>query len=145
PFGARARVFFGEWIRCITATHWLLALAVAAALVQIWRVAGRALGVIALGLLAHPLGMALLAPYRGPAFQEGRYSIQLLPLAVLTVAVAFGGRRDAPLIAGRWARLAVMAAWLGIAAITLWPAATRYAWAVQNINAMQVHLGRWVD
>jgi len=25
------------------------------------------------------------------------------------------------------------------------PAATRYAWAVQNINAMQVHLGRWVD
>src|SRR4029453_13776223 len=106
---------------------------------------GRAPGVIALGLLAHPLGMALLAPYRGPAFQEGRYSIQLLPLAVLTVAGAFGGRRDAPLIAGRWARLAVVVAWLGIAAATLVPAATRYGWAVQNINAMQVHLGRWVD
>jgi len=27
----------------------------------------------------------------------------------------------------------------------LGPAATRYGWAVQNINAMQVHLGRWVD
>ena len=25
------------------------------------------------------------------------------------------------------------------------PAAERYAWGVQNINAMQVHLGRWLD
>ena len=25
------------------------------------------------------------------------------------------------------------------------PAATRYAWGVQNIDAMQVHLGHWVD
>jgi hypothetical protein len=138
-------MFFAEWIRWLTATHWLLALALAAGLVQVWRVAGRALGVIALGLLAHPLGMALLAPYRGPAFQEGRYSIQLLPLAVLTVAVAFGGRRDAQPIAGRRARLVVVLAWLGIAAATLVPAAARYGWAVQNINAMQVHVGRWVD
>jgi hypothetical protein len=38
-----------------------------------------------------------------------------------------------------------MLAWLVIAAITLGPAATRYGWAVQNINAMQVHLGHWVD
>jgi len=38
-----------------------------------------------------------------------------------------------------------MLAWLAIAAVTLGPAATRYGWAVQNINAMQVHLGRWVD
>jgi arabinofuranosyltransferase len=144
-FVARPRMFFAEWIRWLTATHWLLALAVAAALVQIWRVAGRALGVIALGLLAHPLGMALLAPYRGPAFQEGRYSIHLLPLAVLTVAAAFGGRRDAPPVSGRPARLVAILAWLGIAAITLVPAATRYGWAVQNINAMQVHLGHWVD
>ena len=144
-FVTRPRMFFAEWIRWLTSTHWLLALAVAAALVQVWRVAGRPLGVIALGLLLHPLGMALLAPYRGPAFQEGRYSIHLLPLAVLAVAVAFGGRRDASPTSGRPARVAVMAAWLGIALITLWPAATRYAWAVQNINAMQVHLGRWVD
>jgi hypothetical protein len=36
-------------------------------------------------------------------------------------------------------------AWLGLALVTLAPAATRYGWAVQNINAMQVHLGRWVD
>ena len=37
------------------------------------------------------------------------------------------------------------AVWLALAAAALVPAATRYAWAVQNINAMQVHLGRWVD
>jgi hypothetical protein len=29
--------------------------------------------------------------------------------------------------------------------VALFPAATRYGWAVQNIDAMQVHLGRWVD
>jgi arabinofuranosyltransferase len=144
-FITRPRMFFAEWVRWLTATHWLLAVALAAAIVQIWRVGGRALGVITLGLLAHPLGMALLAPYRGPAFQEGRYSIHLLPLAVLTVAVAFGGRRDAPPTSGRPARVGVMLAWLGIAAVTLVPAATRYGWAVQNINAMQVHLGRWAD
>jgi len=39
----------------------------------------------------------------------------------------------------------VAGVWLAIAAATLAPAATRYAWAVQNINAMQVHLGRWLD
>ncbi len=27
----------------------------------------------------------------------------------------------------------------------LWSGAGRYAWAVQNIDAMQVHLGRWVS
>jgi len=39
----------------------------------------------------------------------------------------------------------VAVVWLGIAVVSLVPAATRYGWAVQNINAMQVHLGRWVD
>jgi arabinofuranosyltransferase len=32
-----------------------------------------------------------------------------------------------------------------VALATLFPAAERYAWGVRNINAMQVHLGRWVD
>jgi len=36
-------------------------------------------------------------------------------------------------------------AYLAMAVLTLVPAASRYGWAVQNINAMQVHLGRWVD
>jgi len=35
--------------------------------------------------------------------------------------------------------------YLAVALVTLVPAANRYAWGVQNINAMQVHLGHWVD
>ena len=35
--------------------------------------------------------------------------------------------------------------YLAAALVTLAIAADRYAWGVQNINAMQVHLGRWVD
>ena len=55
--------------------------------------AGRALGMSGRGPPSHPLGMACLAPYRDPAFQEGRYSIHLLPLAFLR-----RGRRDGALL-----------------------------------------------
>jgi arabinofuranosyltransferase len=139
-FVRRPAAFFTEWIGWLATIHWLLPIALVPALVLTWRHAGRPLGLVTLALLAHPLGMALLAPYRGPAFQEGRYSIHLLPLAVLVLAVAFG-----PHAPRRWAAPAIFAAWLAVAATTLVPAATRYGWAVQNINAMQVHLGRWAD
>jgi len=156
----RPLAFFTEWIVWLATTHWLLPIALVPGLVLVWRRAGRALGLVALALLAHPLGMALLAPYRGPAFQEGRYSIHLLPLVVLTIAVALGSRSrscPAPLVADApvpaapaaprrmWVSAVAGAVWLAIAAGALVPAATRYGWAVQNINAMQVHLGRWVD
>ena len=178
----RPWTFLTGWIGWLTATHWLLPLALVPGLVLVWRRAGRALGAVALALLAHPFGMALLAPYRGPAFQEGRYSIHLLPLVMLTLAVALGDRgrggppsettlantgshelpprgdavdpdntgprrgATAPPVPQRnsWVRM-VAVVWLGIAVVSLVPAATRYGWAVQNINAMQVHLGRWVD
>jgi len=178
----RPWTFLTGWIGWLTATHWLLPLALVPGLVLVWRRAGRALGAVALALVAHPFGMALLAPYRGPAFQEGRYSIHLLPLVVLTLAVALGdwgrgGPPSEPTLAntsshelpprgdavdpdntglGRgatappvpqrnsWVRT-IAVVWLGIAVVSLVPAATRYGWAVQNINAMQVHLGRWVD
>ncbi|HKQ65772.1 MAG TPA: hypothetical protein VJZ73_12230 [Methylomirabilota bacterium] len=143
---ARPAAFFREWLVWLATTHWLLPIALAPALILGWRRAGRALGLVELALVAHPLGMALLAPYRGPAFQEGRYSIHLLPLAVLAIAVAVGR----PGQAAWWGRRRLVlglaaAAWLAIAAATLVPGAARYAWGVQNINAMQVHLGRWVD
>ena len=131
----RPRGFGAEWVRWLFTTHPLLPLAVPAALLA-WRRRGRALGMVALALLVHPLAMALLAPYRGPAFQEGRYSAHLLPLAVLVLATLppkeFRGR---PL---------VLALVLIVSLIALGPAAERYAWGVQNINAMQVHLGRWL-
>ena len=163
----RPAAFFREWIGWLATTHWLLPAALVPALILGWRRAGRALGIVELALVAHPLGMALLAPYRGPAFQEGRYSIHLLPLAVLAIAVAVGRREQAASGRGqvdesttegdtavsaapavgrrRWMLGVTAVAWLAIAAAALVPAATRYAWGVQNINAMQVHLGHWVD
>jgi hypothetical protein len=184
-FVRRPLAFFTEWIVWLTTIHWLLPIALAPALVLVWRRAGRALGVVTLALIAHPLGMALLAPYRGPAFQEGRYSIHLLPLAVLVLAVALGSRGrggvgvpdqrsgtpssrprlEEPRSGERvtepvrdphtptapaprryaWVGSVALVLWLALAGVALVPAATRYAWAVQNINAMQVHLGHWVD
>ncbi len=130
--------FLGQWVRWLGLTHWLLPLALLPAIAVAWVRHGRALALPALVLFAHPLGMALLAPYRGPAFQEGRYSIHLLPLAVLVMAVALGAARAR-------LRVAALVVYLVIALGTLVPASARYAWGVQNINAMQVHLGHWVD
>ena len=169
----RPLAFGLDWLTWLTRTHPLLPLA-PAAIVLAWHRRGRALGMVGLVLLAHPLAMAVLAPYRGPGFQEGRYSIHLLPVAFLMLAVAFGPWRravasslkemgghemaphpppapNAPAPNGAPTRTSARAAslvgvvYLAVALVTLAPAADRYAWGVQNINAMQVHLGRWVD
>ena len=137
-FLERPGAFLAEWVRWLALTHWLLPVALVPALVAVgWR-HGRALAVPALTLLAHPFAMALLAPYRGPAFQEGRYSMHLLPLAMVVLAAAVPPAR---------ARMGVVAVvlYLALAVPPLGPAAGRYAWGVQNMNAMHVHLGRWLD
>ena len=136
---ARPWAFTREWADWLWRTHALLPLALAPAIVLAWRRCGRPLGVVALALVAHPIGMALLAPYRGPGFQEGRYSIHLLPLAVVVVAAGLG-----PALRRR-AAVPALLAWLALASWALVPAAERYAWGVQNIDAMQVGIGRWVD
>jgi arabinofuranosyltransferase len=130
--------FVGEWVGWLVTTHPALAALVPVALGVAAARQGRALAVAGAALLAHPVAMALLAPYRGPGFQEGRYSIHLLPLAMVLLAVAAGT------LGARPRRLAAVA-YLAVALLTLPAAAERYAWAVQNINAMQVHLGRWVE
>jgi hypothetical protein len=135
---SRPAEFLGAWVRWLASTDWLLPALLLVALVLVWRRPGRALAVPALALVAHPLAMALLAPYRDPAFQEGRYSIHLLPVAFLVLAVALGPRLTR-------LRAALIVVYLALAVVAIVPAATRYGWAVQNINAMQVHLGRWVD
>jgi hypothetical protein len=128
--------FMLEWVTWLASTHWLLPLALMPTIAVTWARRGRALGLPALALVVHPLAMAVLAPYRGPAFQEGRYSMHLLPLALVLLAVALG--------AGPGRRM-VVGAWLALALMPLSSAAGRYAWAVQNINTMHVHLGHWVD
>jgi hypothetical protein len=130
----RPWAFLREWIGWLWLTHPLLPLALPATVLA-WRRGGRALGVAALALLAHPLGMALLAPYRGPGFQEGRYCIHLLPLAAIVLAVGLARLLE------RWP---VGLVWLALAVWVLVPASERYAWGVQNIEAMQVRLGHWV-
>ncbi|MGH7354311.1 MAG: hypothetical protein ACRELS_06985 [Candidatus Rokuibacteriota bacterium] len=164
--------YVAEWARWLFATHWALPFALVPALVLAWRRAGRALGLPALVLLAHPLGMALLAPYRGPAFQEGRYSMHLLPVAFVVLAVALSQLQTVAAKGGVWraisgppmsfkdlatarsparpggvvGRTVLIAylAYLALALVSLPAAAARYAWAVQNINAMQVEIGRWI-
>ncbi len=133
----RPWAFLCEWASWLALTHVLLPLLLLPGIVMAWRRGGRALGVVALALLAHPLGMALAAPYRGPGFQEGRYSIHLLPLAIVVIAVGLGAAVE------RRRRVALLA-WLALALWALVPAAQRYAWGVQNIEAMQVRLGHWV-
>jgi arabinofuranosyltransferase len=134
----RPWTFAREWVVWLWTAHPVLPLLLLPAIVLTWWRRGPALGVVALVLVVHPLGMAWLAPYRGPSFQEGRYSIHLLPLAFVVVAAGLGTNLR------RWWRPAVLA-WLLLAVWTLGPASQRYAWGVQNIEAMQVTIGRWVD
>src|SRR5712691_9508494 len=117
---SRPAEFFGGWIGWLWTTDWLLPLGLVAALVLlVRRRRGRALALPALVLVAHPLAMALFAPYRDPAFQEGRYSIHLLPIAFVVLAVALGERLTRP-------HLALLVLYLALAVVALFPAATRY-------------------
>ena len=131
----RPRAFVTDWVVWLYQTHPLLPLALPG-IVLLWRRHGPRLAVPATELLLHPLAMALLAPYQGPSFQEGRYSMHLLPIALVVLALAVP--------AAPRARRVVLLVWLALALLVLPRAAERYAWGVQNINAMQVHLGEWV-
>lgn len=144
--------FESEWVRWLWQVDALVPLLLLPGLWWLGRRFGRVAVAPASVLVVHPLAMALLAPYRGPGFQEGRYSIHLLPLAVV-VAVALLGGLLTPRPSGEkegwegWitgARRAGALALLAGALVALPGAATRYGWAVQNIEAMQVHLGHWV-
>jgi hypothetical protein len=137
---SRPRDFMTEWARLLWRDHPALPFLIPIGFLALCRSHGRLLAWPGAILLLQPLGMAILAPYRGPAFQEGRYSTHLAPLAVVVLVVGLWS------LVGQRRRLArwVVYTYLVIAALLLWPASQRYGWAVQNINAMQVHLGQWV-
>jgi hypothetical protein len=130
----RPWTFVREWIEWLWVVHWLLPFLLLPMLILAWWRGGRAWIWPAAALVLHPLAMAVLAPYRGPGFQEGRYSIHLIPL----VLVLLWGLTSPRLRLLRLAYLAI-ALWL------LVPGSWRYAWGVQNINTMQVALGHWVS
>ena len=149
-FGTRPWRYLVEWVTWLGTVNALFPLVIPPGLWLLWRRGGRRLLLPGTALIFHPLAMALLAPYRGPDFQEGRYSIHLLPLAAavatlpLAALTAWGAGSSAPRATARQLPR-LLAAGLVVAALAgLWPAATRYGWAVQNIEAMQGHLGRWV-
>lgn len=110
--------------------------------------------ILALAFIVPPMATALTA--RGGAMtaqllmQVGRYSGYLAPLLVLLGAVGFHGVWKAmDRLPGRWnlARHMVFPIVGVIAAVTLVQGnalmAQRYAMQVQNINDMQVALGKW--
>ena len=140
-FVGRPGRFLADWVLFLWAQHWFLLFLAPAGVAALWRQGRRAMVVASAVLILHPLGMALLAPYRGPAFQEGRYSAHLVPLAAV---VAMAGLSHLPALWER-GRGWIVLGWLAIAGAALWPASLHYAWAVQNINAMQVQLGEWVN
>ena len=141
-FFSRPFDFLSEWGRLLLDDQPLFLLLIPAGLINLWRRRRRIWVALGALLILHPIGMALLAPYRGPAFQEGRYSSHLLPFFVVMAVCGVAWIRD---LLGRRVIALAFIAWLAIEASLLWPASLRYAWGVQNINAMQVHLGRWVD
>jgi arabinofuranosyltransferase len=131
--------FLRDWGRLLFEDH--VALPVLLAVGLIAARAGR-LRWLAATLVLHPLAMALVAPYRGPSFQTGRYSSHLLPLAVVVALIGLD-RLLSGIPAPRLRVLVLGLLVLGLA-WRLPAAAESYGWGVENINAMQVRLGHWV-
>lgn len=138
--GARTVGYATEWGGLLAADHFALPALVLLGL-GVWR--RSRLRWLFAALVLHPLAMALLAPYRGPAFQTGRYSTHLAPLAVVVAVAGLGAVLGALPPRPRLGAAVIGLAALGLA-LPLGPASRAYAWGVQNINAMQVRLGRWV-
>lgn len=64
--------------------------------------------------------------------------MHLLPVALVILGSALPARVV-------WTSAVLAGLYLVFAVPALLPAAERYAWGVQNINAMQVRIGHWVD
>src|SRR5262245_17442005 len=138
--GRRVLAYLVEWLGLLAADHPALPVLLVVGAVALRR---SRLRWLVLGLILHPLAMALLAPYRGPAFQTGRYSTHLIALEVVVGVAGLGA-----LLGALPPRLGLRPAVVALAALALaaplGPASIAYAWGVQNIGALQVRLGRWV-
>jgi hypothetical protein len=137
--GRQVTAFVADWGRLLLQDHLALPGLLVVGLVVIRR--GR-LGWLAGGLVLHPVAMALIAPYRPPSFQTGRYAAHLLPLAIVVALAGF--QRILGWLPGFRQRVAACALLLFGLAWPLPAGAKAYAWAVENINTMQVRLGHWV-
>jgi len=140
PLVERLGSFGAGWLRLLSDDHLVLPALLLLGLVVLRR---SRLGWLSWALLLHPVAMAVIAPSKEPGFQTGRYVTHLAPLEVVVAVAGLGALR-----AVVPPRLGLRAAVVALAAVglvlPLGPATEAYAWGVQNINAMQVHLGRWV-
>ena len=87
-----------QWVALLFSDHLALPVLALAGLVILRRTP---LGCLGWALALHPVATAVVAPYGGPAFQTGRYSSHLLPLAVTAGAVGLGAlfaRLPSPLL-----------------------------------------------
>jgi len=136
----RVGAWLAEWTWLLAHDHWALPPLLLVGLAVTRR---GPLGWLPWAIVLHPVAMALVAPYRGPAFQTGRYSTHLVPLAAVVALAGLDGLRTR--VGSRPMLHAAVALALALGLLLPLPAAGRaYAWGVQNINAMQVRLGRWV-
>jgi hypothetical protein len=137
--GRQVSAFLVEWGGTLTRDHIALP---ALLVIGLWASRRGRLRWLAAALLLHPIATALVAPYRGPGFQTGRYSSHLLPLAVVMALIGLAHIRT-------WMPSRRLRGTVGLLLLVglgwrLPAGAEAYAWGVQNINAMQVELGRWV-
>jgi len=116
--------------------------------------------IIPLAVLLFPLAVGILVPFGSASYQEGRYAAPLAPLMLVvgTFGVYGAGRYGARLLGrakymGRPANIVVERSlvWLFmLLAVTAqlrggWYRGTMYGREVDNIQDMQVTMGRWID
>jgi hypothetical protein len=116
--------------------------------------------IIPLSVLLYPLAVGVLVPFGTAGYQEGRYAAPLAPLMLIvgTFGVYGAGRYGAKLLGrakfmGRPANIVIERSlvWLFmLLAVTAqfrgaWYRGTIYGREVDNIQDMQVELGRWID
>jgi len=141
-----------ELVRFAAENNLVLAVFVPLALVQTIKKREGA-WLVVLVLLAFPIARGILAPFKGPTFQHGRYAAFLTPL--LAVLGVWGARLAWDIV---WQGVAVphMVRWrqwavrgltvlaLGSALVAAADYVRRYAANVGDINSMHVEMGRWL-
>src|SRR5262249_62349065 len=106
--GRRALDYLVEWVGVLAGDHVALPVLLVVGAVVLRR---SRLRWLIPALVLHPIAMALLAPYHGPAFQTGRYTTHLASIEVVVG------------IAGLGALLSALPAWPGLRAAAVGPAA----------------------
>ena len=137
-----------ELVRFAVENNLVLAIFVPLGLVQTLKKSGGS-WLVVLVLFVFPIARGILAPFKGPTFQHGRYAAFLTPL--LAVLGVLGARVAWELVAREagqywrlWAMRALTALSLGSALVAAADYMRTYTANVADINHMHVAMGRWL-